>query len=281
MWFEIVVEKDNIEAWDSASEKRESREKISLVARALDLPSKSLPRPLTEDKKEQLRLHRAFLEVDPWAPQSLCWVGKHLWREGKTEEAATYFEKSIRSAPYFAAPHHFLAQLASDERESLELLWRAACCPVFATGYTYWSEFSIGVEEDRPLVADGIISQAFARLQENESVLRDIAGDDPLADYILNSMPEDEHDRADLAEEYEELNRLKDAVREWNNVLHMTWGEGKNGSRALESLLRIHATLGNDWAVAMHRAPDDARQLQRELAKRYEGLYWTKPEPEE
>lgn len=266
LWYAFVMEESRYYGSGSYpnGERRESMEMITRVSRAMNVPYEFGPKfnpDFTghfnpEHIGDYLDFHNAFLKVDPRAAQSLCWMGKHSLDNDEIDAAADYFERSIQSAPYLAAPYYFLACIRRDQgqqEESVELYWRMSCCPLSSSGSTYWEMFHLGFV-DKGIVSS-IVDETFSALRENESILLDIAGGDPLADYVIAHEPGDHEARKKLAVKYQDSGQLEKAAREWNNVLYLTWSDEDWGRIAIESLIEIFRSLGCDWAVAMHSDP--------------------------
>lgn len=256
MWQALTIEEDILRhpAWADQVEK--STRMMRQISKTLDLPPTPGMSWDVENKKKLFRYYMKYLQVDPMGAQILCWVGKYLVEKGKKKEAGEYFSRSIRVAPYLAAPYLLLADLRQNQGktdEALHLRWNATSCPLYSSGYTYWTQFSLGIEEDTYLFDEGSIFRSYAVLRENEEKLQAIAGDDPLAEYVLSKKPSDQEARVELAATYQESGDLIKADREWNNVLFLAcFNDGALLGEALESLKSIHRELGHKWAIVMH-----------------------------
>jgi len=89
--------------------------------------------------------------------------------------------------------------------------------------------------------------------REEPALLLEIAGGDPLADFVMGHEPLDIEGRKTLAGKYESLGLLEEALREWDNVYYLSETKEDN-LLSLTKLIALCENLGYEAAAATQEA---------------------------
>lgn len=158
--------------------------------------------------KNEFDYHRLMVEHDNRALQSLCYIGKHLLKNGD-RGGFDFLEKAIAVYPYYSAPYYLAGKgLMGINKDPGDIFKRALKTSLVLTGYSYWEEDYLEIPED---LHREITLYADKYLEDSEDYLEKklYDGEDPYNHEL----------RLDMARRYLNQGKYRNSMFEYSNAL--------------------------------------------------------------
>ncbi len=98
--------------------------------------------------KNEFDYHRLMVEYDNRALQSLCFIGKHLLKNGD-KGGFDFLERAIAVYPFYTAPYYLAGKgLINTNKDPGDIFKRGLKTSLMLTGYSYWEEDYLEIPED-------------------------------------------------------------------------------------------------------------------------------------
>lgn len=154
--------------------------------------------------KTQIDYHKVMIEFDPYAVQSLCYLGKYYLDSNKNK-AIKYLESVKKICDFYTAPYYILGKYYIEKgmREGKEEITNGIKTSLVLTGFSYWEEDFIDIPSD--VHRNMIYYLKSINISEKEIVL----DKDPYSVIF----------RLKIAQKLRKQSRHKEALREYSNAL--------------------------------------------------------------
>lgn len=204
-YFSTVVANEDISFEESVKLTKESLERCEILSKEYDFDMEKIKMINTQED-----YHSLMIEFDPWAVQSLCYLGKFNLDKDK-EKAIEYLTRAKTACSFYAAPYYILGRyyIGKGMREGKGEILKGLKSSLVLSGYSYWEEDYLDIPKDVHrnmayyLDESNVISESFLE----KSV---VTGRDPYG-LIL---------RLELAEKFKRENKYKRALREYANAIY-------------------------------------------------------------
>lgn len=161
-----------------------------------------------KDMKNEFDYHRLMVEYDNRALQSLCFIGKHLLKNGD-KDGFDFLERGIAVYPCYSAPYYLAGKgLMSINKDPKDIFRKALKTSLVLTGYSYWEEDYLEIPED---LHREITLYVDKHLKNSEDYLekRLYNGEDPYSCEL----------RLQMAKQYSDQGKYHNSMIEYSNAV--------------------------------------------------------------
>jgi hypothetical protein len=202
-YLSTVIANEELSESERAAASAESLERCDTLCKEYGYDMKKV-----KNMKNEFDYHRLMVEHDEKAIQSLCFIGKHLIKNGDGK-GFEFLNQAKNTYSYYTAPYYIAGKaLLDSEKDSGDYFINALKTSLVLTGYSYWEEDYLEIPED---LHRELALYADKHLKKTEDYLEErlYSGHDPY-DYEL---------RLEVAKRYAKERKYQSAMIEYNNAL--------------------------------------------------------------
>lgn len=194
-YFSTIVTESEVCAEDAKILEKESLERCYILSKEYKFDFEKIKKI-----ESQNDYHKLMVEYDPFALQSLCYLGKS-YLENNNEIGIEYLNQAKKICSYYMAPYYILGNYYSikDKTKMKSELLEGIQTSLSLTGYSYWEEDYIDIPKNA--------HENIATFLKNEKIYID----PDIYDYNF---------RLKIANEFKNKKMYKEALREYANALY-------------------------------------------------------------